>query len=934
MTRVLLFLAVGGLLTGASTRGGDADRVSAFDVVWESPSQDHHGSMPLGNGDVALNVWLPAGGDLQFYISKTDAWDDNARLVKVGKVRLRLEPNPFASGGSFRQRLSLRDATVTFEGGEGADRTRLRVWVDAHRPAIEVEVESAEKVEAVASVELWRTNRQELTELQVSDVLTHRKGADGRQLRLVLEPDVVLANQPGRIGWYHHNVKSVGPALLAEVQGLSGFTQPDPILHRTFGAIVTADGGERLDDLRLRSQRGVSHRFRVMVVSRHPSTPEEWLREAERQLSEGEAKECAVRRRAHEEWWSKFWERSWIQATAAPGARTATGSLVPTNAHPVRIGADQSGGNLFAGELGRVSVWARPLSEAEVAALAKRERIETVPGGEELLFSWQKVVPRALEGSAAWGFPDGFTVEAWVNPRELPGGGGRLLDKITPGGSDGFLLDTYPGNSLRLICGPDILQQDGALPAGRWTHVVAVADAAAGGCRLYRDGQRIGTSAGTVVRDEAAYVSQAYCLQRFITACAGRGAYPIKFNGSLFTVPPGPTEQDPDFRRWGPGYWWQNTRLPYISLCTSGDFDLQRPLYRMYAEELLPLGVHRTRRYFGHGGAFYPECIYFWGAVFGESYGWTPFEERADKLQESGWHKWEWVGGLELCRMMLDYFEHTGDAEFLRGTLLPCAREVLTFFDQHYPTNAQGKLVMHPAQALETWWHCTNAMPEVAGCIAVTDRLLALPVERTSQSDRQWWQRFRARLPDLPLRVVDGRKALAPAEFFAQKNNIENPELYAVFPFRLIAVGRPNLEWGLTALEHRWDRGNSGWRQDDIFMAYLGLTDAARQNVVGRARSHDRNERFPAFWGPNYDWTPDQDHGGVLMKAVQAMLLQTDGRRIFLLPAWPGDWDVEFKLHAPQRTVIEGVYRGGRVQQLRVTPEARRRDVECALPLP
>jgi hypothetical protein len=174
---------------------------------------------------------------------------------------------------------------------------------------------------------------------------------------------------------------------------------------------------------------------------------------------------------------------------------------------------------------------------------------------------------------------------------------------------------------------------------------------------------------------------------------------------------------------------------------------------------------------------------------------------------------------------------------------------------------------------------------------------------------------------------VDGRKALAPAAFFADKSNIENPELYPVFPFRLFAFNRPNLDWAVTALEHRWDRGDSGWRQDGIFMAYLGLAEEARKSLVSRARSHDEGERFPAFWGPNYDWTPDQDHGGVLMKEFQSMLLQTDGRQIFLLPAWPKDWDVEFRLHAPQQTVVEGVYRKGKLTSLHVTPESRRRDV-------
>jgi len=168
---------------------------------------------------------------------------------------------------------------------------------------------------------------------------------------------------------------------------------------------------------------------------------------------------------------------------------------------------------------------------------------------------------------------------------------------------------------------------------------------------------------------------------------------------------------------------------------------------------------------------------------------------------------------------------------------------------------------------------------------------------------------------------------LAPAERFENKRNIENPEMYAVFPFRLVAIGRPDIELGIEALRHRWDRGHIGWRQDDIFMAYLGLAEDARNNLVTRARLKDSGSRFPAFWGPNYDWVPDQDHGGVLMKALQSMVLQTDGDKIFLLPAWPKDWDVSFKLHAPRKTVIEVSYREGRIESLQVTPESRRKDV-------
>jgi hypothetical protein len=218
-------------------------------------------------------------------------------------------------------------------------------------------------------------------------------------------------------------------------------------------------------------------------------------------------------------------------------------------------------------------------------------------------------------------------------------------------------------------------------------------------------------------------------------------------------------------------------------------------------------------------------------------------------------------------------------------------------------------------------------MSELAGLHAITGRLLALPESATPPASRASWKTFLAKLPPLPVRDTPSGKALAPAEKFATKRNFENPELYAVFPFRLCAFEKDNCELGLNALTHRWDRGNFGWRQDEIFMAYLGLADEARQYLVRRAQNHHVGSRFPAFWGPNYNWVPDQDHGGVLMKTFQAMLLQTEGKKIFLLPAWPKDWNCDFKLHAPYQTTVEGKILAGKVVELKVTPESRRKDV-------
>ena len=727
-----------------------------YDVRWRTPSRDASGSMPLGNGDIGLNAWVEPNGDLLCYVSKTDAWGDNARLLKVGKIRIRLDPAPETSDGSFQQVLRLQDATMVVRCGKGDGAVELKVWVDANRPVVHITVAGSVPRRARAVIELWRTERRELPSLEVSDILLDRSKPDQKRGATIVEPDTVLTKTVDRIGWFHHNSKSIGPALCAEIQGLAGFRQEDPLLGRTFGAVITALGGRRVDALNLATPESKTHRFSVHVLTKHPATPRQWRTAIDDVVAGTRGEAFPDRRRAHVRWWKAFWNRSWIHA-AARGPK-----------------------------------------------------------------------------------------------REL-------------------------------------------------------------------------------VKDDAQVVSRAYALQRYINACAGRGAFPIKFNGSIFTVPWPGKPGDADYRRWGPGYWWQNTRLPYVGMCASGDFDLMQPLFRMYVDVVLPLSVHRTRTYCGHSGAFIPECIYFWGAMFSETYGWTPFKERGqDKLQSSRWHKWEWVSGLELVHLMLDYHDHTQDAAFLANEVLPTAHEILTFFDEHYEVGADGKLVMHPSQAAETWWECTNPMPEVAGLHAVTARLLALGNDLSDDRQRAFWVALKKKLPELPTREIDGARALAPAQKYAMKRNSENPELYAVYPFRLVGVGRPGLALGLRALKHRWDRGNSGWRQDDLFMACLGLADGARDNLVARARNKHAQSRFPAFWGPNYDWIPDQDHGGILVKTLQAMVLQADpGLRgkIHVLPAWPRDWDVRFKLHAPQGTTVDCEYRAGRLMRLHVVPTERRRDV-------
>jgi len=174
---------------------------------------------------------------------------------------------------------------------------------------------------------------------------------------------------------------------------------------------------------------------------------------------------------------------------------------------------------------------------------------------------------------------------------------------------------------------------------------------------------------------------------------------------------------------------------------------------------------------------------------------------------------------------------------------------------------------------------------------------------------------------------------LAPAQKYnPETSNSENGELYGVWPFRVVSLGHPlQLEEAKAAYKHRLNQNDVGWGYDGNVAALLGLTDEAARILKVKCGNSNSKFRWPASWGPNYDWVPDQNHGGNLLKTTNLMLIQAEpleqGGAIRILPAWPISWDVDFKLHAPGNTTVRCIARGGKIVTLEVRPESRRKDV-------
>jgi hypothetical protein len=121
------------------------------------------------------------------------------------------------------------------------------------------------------------------------------------------------------------------------------------------------------------------------------------------------------------------------------------------------------------------------------------------------------------------------------------------------------------------------------------------------------------------------------------------------------------------------------------------------------------------------------------------------------------------------------------------------------------------------------------------------------------------------------------------------------------------------------------------WGEDGVEVTLLGLTAEAK-NVVQREFTSYGNQRFPWFWSKNRDWIPDMDNGGAGMMTLKFMLMQCDGKRIQLLPAWPVGWTADFKLHAPYQTTVEGHVEHGKIKGLKIVLADRTRDVVLVLP--
>jgi hypothetical protein len=457
-------------------------------------------------------------------------------------------------------------------------------------------------------------------------------------------------------------------------------------------------------------------------------------------------------------------------------------------------------------------------------------------------------------------------------------------------------------------------------------------------------------------------MSRNYQLFRYQLGGNVFGEYPTKFNGGNLIFDPvlvnEKTAFEPDWRQWGGAvHTAQNQRLLYWPMLKAGDFDAIIPQFELYRKGL-PGATARVKKHFGHNGAVFSEYMSAPGIVFGAGWGWegnghrargeeipfgdpratgaTGYNNVAEKgvmaNQSCAYH---WESQVEHAYMIMEYHRFSGKDISM---YMPFIKAAVLFFDEHYqlrhemrtgkPLDDKGKLVIYPSTSCESYRGAKNPSDLIAGLRACLNSLLKLENKYISSEEREYYRGFLNRIPDYSFGDVNGMKILRPAEEWLKEANQELPQFYPLFPFDQYRIGDEEIHIFKYTYEQAPDfrKGTiKSWHQDGIFFARMGMTEeAAGYNT---SKLQDSQRRYPTFWGPGHDWVPDHNWGGSGMIGLQEMLMQTIGDQILLFPAWPEDWDVDFKLNAPHKTVVEGTLKKGELIKLRVSPENRRKDV-------
>jgi len=277
--------------------------------------------MPIGNGDLTANVWVENnGGDLMLYLGKSDSWSEGTRLLKVGRVRVHLSPNPFASGQPFNQTLNFYNGEIDITAGQTGSQVSFRIYADANQPVIRIAASGQQYFTMSCSNEIWRSSTLQISN-SISDSFRGVTGASPAPTESADQAPV----RSDRLVWCHQNSQSYFTALFnaENLNGVAG-KHIDPWTNRVFGATILATNFSVVNSQQLQSGAGTNFLISIYPYTAQVSGESNWESQMNSQIAQVVANSEVLARTNHYAWWDSFWNRSWVFISGDANATNVT----------------------------------------------------------------------------------------------------------------------------------------------------------------------------------------------------------------------------------------------------------------------------------------------------------------------------------------------------------------------------------------------------------------------------------------------------------------------------------------------------------------------------------------------------------------------------------------------------------------------------------
>ncbi|HTU73967.1 MAG TPA: Ig-like domain-containing protein [Trebonia sp.] len=366
-----------------------------------------------------------------------------------------------------------------------------------------------------------------------------------------------------------------------------------------------------------------------------------------------------------------------------------------------------------------------------------------------------------------------------------------------------------------------------------------------------------------------------------------------------------------DEQTWTPSsYWIWNLRAEISANMSSGNYQLNTPIFDMYINDLPAIETWTKATMGGLPGACVPETMRFNGN------GGDPASGSCTEAASPLWNALDITSGPEMSLYMWEQYQATGDRAFLKKAF-PFMEATAQFLLAYQKVGPDG-LLHAVANAHETQWAVQDPTTDIVADQTIFPIIgqAARLVGDTSSSDPLLAQFSKAitEIPPYPRTDDATRTQLLNPDYTqaetqaadatgtdmiaisyqptAQRQNDENIELEPLWPWDQVS----DQDAGLFALEQRSyasrpNKGGNDWSYDAVDAARLEQPSQVESNLLSLTESHQVYPNGFADLGSSVGYQPYMEQSAGVATAVDEALAQDYDGIIRFAPAWPSDWD-------------------------------------------